>query len=963
LAVLAAALEDALDGRGQMVMIGGDPGIGKTRLAQELASHARSSGVQVFWGWCYEHAGAPPYWPYVQPIRNYVESADAHRLTSQMASGGAAIAEIIPELRERLPELGRLSAAEPEQARFRLFDSVATFLKNVSQEQPLLFLIDDLHWSDDSSLLLLEFLAREIAASPVLIVGTYRDVEVTGEHLLNRILGNLARENHCHRMQLGGLTQPETRELVEAGSGVAVEEDAVSSLYRRTEGNPLFVGEVVAAVGLHAITRDSNWTASIPTAIRGATVRRLSRLSEPCKQLLRTASVVGRDFDIQLLRDLSTDIPENEFLEGLDEALGIGVVESSPARPGRYQFCHALIEQAVYEEISPIGKARAHAAVGETLEGLHRDNLGQRAGELAYHFAEAVAVSGTEKIVRYSLIAGERALDSFAYEQALTHFNQVLEVKEGQADDAEVAAAFFGLGRAQAATLSRANLAVAFASLSRAFDFYAGTNDVTRAVAVASYPMQHLPGLRITGDLVSRALKLIPPDSLEAGRLLCSNVQVLGLEEGNYEGAMEAFDSAMSIAQRRGDAELEMRTLGYSSWVDYWHLNWQETVVKGSRAIELAREARDQSFEVSARFWVGYALLGQGEIGEAQFQASAALAAAESLRDRYWLRAVLWLNELAFIYKGDWPSAKVFSDRGLSVSPSDTRLLASRLLVEYETGNAAGGQAYLDQLIEALQLDTPGPRYHQGATALTIPLVARITGKEDQLHHAEIAAASVLAAEYATPQTSNLARLGFGLIAVLRGDVEAAKKQYASLGSIAGSYFVGISGDRELGLLAQTMGDLEQAVTHFENCVAGCRNTGNRPELAWACHDYADALLSEERGRAPLQEAQDKASSLLEEALDISTELGMAPLRERVEALEDRIKLVPVPAPAIPGGMTRREVEVLTQLAQGKTDREIARELGISDRTVQRHISNIYAKINVRNRAEATTFALNHLSA
>ena len=221
----------------------------------------------------------------------------------------------------------------------------------------------------------------------------------------------------------------------------------------------------------------------------------------------------------------------------------------------------------------------------------------------------------------------------------------------------------------------------------------------------------------------------------------------------------------------------------------------------------------------------------------------------------------------------------------------------------------------------------------------------------------------MLSAETATPLVASLARLGLGLIAVLRDDAQVATEQYDSLGSIAGSYFVGISVDRVLGLLAQTMGDKEQAITHFEDCVAGCRNAGYRSELAWACLDYANTLLADERGRAPRQDDRTKAFSLIEEALAISTDLGMAPLRERVEALKYRANLEPVRVPAYPGGMTQREVEVLTQLAQGKTDREIAGELVISDRTVQRHISNIYAKIKVRNRAEATTFALNHLSA
>ena len=231
MAVLREALDDAMSGHGRFVMLAGEPGIGKTRLAQELAFHAEALGAQVLWGWCYEHVGAPPYWPYVQPIRAYVEKADPQQLSSQMGPGGAEIAEIVPELREKLPDLGQPIAVEPEQARFRLFDSVATFLKNASQTRPLVFVLDDLHWADESSLLLLEFLAREIAASPLLILGTYRDVEVTGSHPLSQILGNLVREPHFTMVQLPGLTQQEVGDFVAASASITLPVDAVEILH------------------------------------------------------------------------------------------------------------------------------------------------------------------------------------------------------------------------------------------------------------------------------------------------------------------------------------------------------------------------------------------------------------------------------------------------------------------------------------------------------------------------------------------------------------------------------------------------------------------------------------------------------------------------------------------------------------------------------------------------------------
>ncbi len=208
-----------------------------------MASRAESLGVQVMRGWCYEHVGVPPYWPYVHPIRAYVETADAELLASQMGSGVTSIAEIVPELRGRLPDLSQAVAAEPQQARFRLFDSVATFLKNVAQSQPLKFVLDNLHWANSSSLLMLEFLVREIATSPLLILGTYRDVEITGSHSLSQTLGNLVRKRHYRRVHLDGLTQQEMGEFVQANAGVTLPDDALETIHNRTDGNHLFVNE------------------------------------------------------------------------------------------------------------------------------------------------------------------------------------------------------------------------------------------------------------------------------------------------------------------------------------------------------------------------------------------------------------------------------------------------------------------------------------------------------------------------------------------------------------------------------------------------------------------------------------------------------------------------------------------------------------------------------------------------
>lgn len=433
MAVLETAINDAVSGRGRVIMLAGEPGIGKTRTARELFASAERRGFCLLWGWCYEHQGAPPYWPWLQSLRAYIESAESGQLRQELGPGAADISGILPELTAKLEGLVRAPALDPEQMRFRLFFSITTFLKNISRSQQVVLVLDDLHWADESSLLLLEFLAKEISASSLMVLGTYRDAEVTGSHPLVQTLGNLVRESHFQRIQMKGLNRQEVGEFVESKAGVAVAEAVGDAIHQRTDGNPLFMTEVVGSIGPEEMTNDQAWIARIPEAVRDAILRRLNRLSEPCNQLLRTASIIGRDFDLPLLRALSPEIIEANILESLDEALGIRIVEPLPAESGRYRFSNALIEQAVYEQIPLMGRAQAHAAAAETLERM----LGQHAGELARHFAEAGVIGSNEKMVRYSLMAGEIALETFGYEQALAHFGRVLGVKKGSTVDGE----------------------------------------------------------------------------------------------------------------------------------------------------------------------------------------------------------------------------------------------------------------------------------------------------------------------------------------------------------------------------------------------------------------------------------------------------------------------------------------------------------------------------------------------
>ena len=893
---LKACLEDALSGRGRMVTLVGEPGIGKTRTAQELATYAGLRQAQVLWGRCYEGEGAPPYWPWVQAIRSYVRDVDQEQLRSEMGAGAADIAEVVSDVREQLPGLDAPPQLEPEQARFRLFDSITAFLKNAARRRPLVLVLDDLHWADHPSLLLLEFVARELANARVLVIGAYRDMELSRQHPLSRTLGELTRERLFQRVLLRGLDQEDVRRFVELASGVNPPSGLTEAVHRQTEGNPLFVTEVVRLLVQEGeLTQDKpgqrdSWSVRIPEGVREVIGRRLDRLSERCNETLTIASVVGREFTLDQLSPLIEDISGDRLLEILEEALASRVIEELPRSVGRYQFTHALIQETLAGELSTTRKVRLHARIAEALELLYGGDadpdVSGHAAELAHHFAEAQTVLGTEKLVRYSLLAGERALSSYAFEEGLAHFERGL-VSKGipltgfePASDEEAAALLFGLGRAQLATVERQRLSEAVGCLRSAFDYYAAAGDVDRAVAVAQLPLPIVPGLLAgVAQLVHRALELVQRDSHDEGRLLSQYSWAVYCEENDFEAAQDAFTRALAIAQREGDTELELRTLGNAAGVDLFHGHFHESLEKSLRGLELAHRVDNPRAELSLHvFEVGGRLV-TGDLQGAKPHLESLRDLAERLRDSYWLVTAFFLSAQASFYEGDWEAARQFSNQGLAVSSLDCRCLALRMQLEFELGEIDQTEIYLERLLDAMQLAPPGPNFEYAVPALGIPLAARVSGASRHIEVAEAAADTVLTAVHSSPFVLWGARAGLGFLAVQRGDSAAATDHYASLASSRGTAWVNFSLvlDRLLGILAQTMGSPDLAAEHFEDALAFCRNGGYRPELAWTCCDYADTLLHRNSDGDRL-----KAMSLLDESLAISSELGMRPLMERV---------------------------------------------------------------------------------
>jgi hypothetical protein len=447
-----------------------------------------------------------------------------------MGPGAADIAQIIPVVRDKVPDLAVPGQDLPEANRFRLFDSITTFLINATQSQPLVLILDDLHWADQPSLLLLQFLARYVADRRLLVVGCYRDVELSRQHPLSEALGHLSREPVFRRVPLRGLDLEDTEPFIQAIAGIRPSQGLAGTIHEHTEGNPFFMIEVVRLLSeqgaLTGLEAGGPLSIEVPEGVRAAIGLRLGRLSDACNQVLTTAAIIGRNFDFKLLCTLSDGIAEAQQLEAIDQALVAHLIQELQGRGERYQFSHALFQQALVEELSTSRRVRLHARIAEALEKLYGPSAPEHAPELAYHFAQAEPVLGAEKLVQYSRLAGEQALATYAWEAAEAHFQLGLTSRRvpldgtQPANNAEAAALLFGLGRAQAATADRRQFQRAVDIIGRAFDYYEAAGDVARAVAVAEYPLPTFPpGRSGIARFVPRALTLVAADSLAAGRL------------------------------------------------------------------------------------------------------------------------------------------------------------------------------------------------------------------------------------------------------------------------------------------------------------------------------------------------------------------------------------------------------------------------------------------------------------
>jgi class 3 adenylate cyclase len=447
-----------------LALVCGEAGVGKTRLATQLALGVREEGATVLYGRCDEDLGVP-YQPWVQALGYLVQQAPQRVLHAHVERFGGDLARLIPGLRERVPELPSARESDPETERYLLYASVAGLLEGASEREPLLLILDDLHWADKPTLSLLRHVVTASSSMPAMVMATYRDSDLSRDHPLTALLADLHRDEGGERMKLSGLESADVLALMETATGHELDDDgrALSAeIARETAGNPFFAGELLRhlresgtivqqADGRSRLVGDLSHL-GLPQSVREVVGRRVERLGAEARTALSAAAVIGRDFDLDLLLAV-TEMSEERLLDLLDEAVAASLLRESAERAGRFTFTHALVEHALYEDLGRARRARLHKQVAEALEQQCGDDPGERLGELAGHWGAAVASTDSAKAMHYAHLAADRALQQLAPDEAVRWYLRALELSEqAPAERSERCELLIGLGEAQRQT-------------------------------------------------------------------------------------------------------------------------------------------------------------------------------------------------------------------------------------------------------------------------------------------------------------------------------------------------------------------------------------------------------------------------------------------------------------------------------------------------------------------------------
>ncbi len=879
---LRGAVEDARAGRGRLVLLTGEPGIGKTRTAGELATYAGLRGCQVLWGRCHESGGAPAYWPWVQILRACLAERDAASLRTALGAGAADIAQVVPEVREHFPDLPPPAATEPEQARFRFFDRMTTFFRAAAGSRPLVLILDDVHWADKPSLLLLQFLAREMDDARVLVVATYRDQDYGREHPLADALGDLARAAVTRRVALTGLCEAEVARYIEMTAGVVPPPAVVGTVHRETEGNPFFLGEVVRLLSaegrLAGVDAREGWGVPVPQGVRAVIARRLAGLSAACNQALAVASAIGREFGVDVLAQVS-DLPAAQLTAALEEAVRARVL-ATVARPvGHYRFAHALLRETVYDDLGATRRTDLHRRLGDVLERVYGAARESHLAELAHHFSAAGPVGDTGKAIDYARRAGDRAVRGLAYEEGARLYEMALAALE------RAPAADMGL-RGEL-TLALGEACAHAGESDRARELCRHAAELARATGAADQLARAALGYRtwwVTGlvdafqvGLLEEALRALPrADSVLRTRVLARLAAELAFAPNDSRRDALSRD-ALAMARRLGDPATLAYALNCRHLAAWGPDDLEDRLALATEMVRLAERVGDRDLEARGRHLrvTNLLELGDREALDAEIAAHARLA--DELRQPLYRWQKTYFAAMQAALAGRFDESEALAEEALGIGQQKDFDAEQTYGVQMlRVREAQGRLGELQPFVQAFVAQSPAALGWRSTLAL---IESALGHREEAAREFEALAADDFAG---VPQDLlwfiNLSNLCGAC--VFLGDTRRAAVLYRLLAPYAchnvvvgGAVACQKSTSYLLGVLAATMERWDEAAAHFEDALALARRLQAPPFVAETEIPHARVLL--ERGHPGDAE---RALALLNHALGIAQESGMQAL-------------------------------------------------------------------------------------
>jgi len=923
---LETALDAALAGHTRVVLVGGEPGIGKTRLTSVVADDAAARGVPVWWGRGFEDGAAPAFWPWNTGLRRFIEQAGAGAIDAAAGPWGAELAHVFPVLCESLPELAPSPGSDSDGARFQLFEIVSRFLAAVARPAGLVVVLDDLHWADQASLKLLEFVAAALGDARLLVLATFRDTEVERDDACFATVSRIGREPSARRLALGGLTREECARWLGlttlAGEAAAL----APALHRETNGNPFFVGEIVQL--LAGDDAAGATPQQIPHGARGVIARRLDRLGDEGRETLAVAALCGDPFDLGLVADVLGVEPAGH----LARALRAGIVAPHEASAGRWGFAHALIRRVLLDELEPAARAAWHARIATVLERRAAVADGVTT-ELVRHFAAAGTAEGLRKAFDYACQGGEQAARGLGFEEAARLYEFALDVggRAGLIDARRrieltlaLARALRGAGDVPAArarcsevveacrrTIDPNGLARDADALARAALVYAGPvpefgRIEPAARAILEEAAKH--GAALDDELRARLYARLAGDLIAANEIeqgarvfaLCQDAAAAATR-ANAPGPLAVAHTGIYYAAAMG-----MRPAG------------DGPAIPTSREILAAAEAgREHEYAAAIRHARAATLFALNEPDEfaRELAGLATAAAASHVPEALWLTDAL--AALRDTVQGRFPEARDAMERALATG---RRMQLSNALGVHASQRITwhlfqGRLAEIRPEIERFVDEHP-----LGAGWRPVRALARLACGDTVAARAEFQ--SLLASGLSRAERGVMARIylmGLGLLCIALRDREQAPLLYQRIVKRIDVW--SIDGCQTLGPWAIALGGLARlcdrpadAAAHFETAIAVGRRMGSQPIVAHAQSLLASVRLSMSPGAAE----RARIGELLAEAAQSAATLGLVDVEARVARLAARRSEAPAPSKVLEDNAFHCDGEVWTVRFAGR---------------------------------------------